>query len=369
MKREPTPTENVVTTVSTPPAVLEPVAAPAPVETPTEPTEAKPTEEVKPAVTETPSDQDVPDGSEKMDWGEFNTQMDTEDASSDLLQPDTVKEVTTSPPSTAVPAPAQEPAPKSGEVSPEKPVTAPEVVKPVTPAVPETPEKKPETLEVQKPPSEVIPKEALKPSVPELTPEQQAEEVNKVRNEQRQVLVQRYQISDEDAASFITAPNEVVPNMLAELHMSVLESSVQALAGLIPNMVSQVMERQKANTAANDAFFKAWPKLAKDEFQTPLLRMLSAYKISNPEVPQEQLIREVGAAAHLAFRLLPDDVQTPEVVQSTQVPSQQVFVPAVPGGARIPLPEKEKGKWENYNDELDTEEKEAQQFSIEGVTQ
>ena len=171
-----------------------------------------------------------------------------------------------------------------------------------------------------------------------------------------------YKISDEDAVSMVTSPQEVVPNMLANLHMTVLENTLQTLTSMIPQMVSQVMEQKKANTDANEAFFSAWPKLAKAELYAPLGRMISAYRNNNPEMAQDQLIKEVGAAAHLAFKIAPDNI--PEVGRGeVQVPTPQVpavavgtFAPAAPGGSVAPVSAENTNEWTDYNKELDRED-------------
>lgn len=330
------------------PAALETPPAAAPVETPAP--AAPPTEEVSA-------------GSEALDWGQLNEDLDTEqviDAGEEVVPP--------------VTPPIEEPAPvippKSEVIPPETPtseVVPSEVTPPPTPeetAVPTVPPVPP----VAEPPTPEVPPVV---PVPTETPEQQAEALQKVRTEQHSKLTDFYKLSDEDAASMITSPQEVVPNMLANLHMTVLENTLQTLASMIPQMVSQVMETKKANENANEAFFGAWPKLAKAELYAPLGRMISAYRTANPEVPQDQLIKEVGAAAHLAFKIAPDEMPgvggivpnpgvSPEGLPVAPAVPGSGFTPAAPGGSTPPAPVKSNNPWDSYNKELDKEEAHGQ---------
>ena len=336
------------------PALTETPAPTSPaVETPS-PAPAAPPAEVSPDA-----------GSEELDWGQMNEDFDKVDLevdagskespvadgsldvpvvappSTEEAVPPVVPKVET--PSTEIPAPATPEVPTAKV--PDKPETPP-----VVPPVAETP-----TPEVSK---------AETPAAQAQTPEQQAEALNKVRMEQHSKLKDYYKMSEEDAVAIVTSPNEVVPSMLANLHMTVLENTLQTLTSMIPQMVSQVINANKANEDANKAFFDTWPKLAKKELYAPLGRMIQAYRNANPEVPQDQLISEVGAAAHLAFKIAPDNL--PAVPGTEVVPTIPIvpvipeaggnFVPAAPGGNVAQVPVGDKNQWTDYNKELDKEE-------------
>lgn len=359
---------------ASPPAdVPEPIpavpAAPAAPEAPSEPPAATPPATPPAAAPEapapaTPPAEEISDGSEAIDWGKLNEDLDVDQESAGEEE------------APAETPPVVEPGkeiPPAGEVVPPVPATpkvpAAEVSPPTTPAVPAVPPAPKEPVVPPVTPVAETPTPVVPPVVPlpTETPEQQAEASKKVRMEQHSKLKDYYKLSDEDAASMVAAPQEVVPDMLANLHMTVLENTMQTIVGMLPQMVSQVVDVARRNEEANKAFFTTWPKLAKQELYAPLERMIGAYRQANPEMPQDQLIKEVGAAAHLAFKIAPDEMPgvgavvpavdgAPPAVPVVPVAPAGGFVPAVPGGGMPITPVKKKDEWGTYNDELDKDE-------------
>lgn len=325
-----------------------------------EPQASGPQVETPPAENATGSK--IPDSSE-IDWGEFLDEDDSDENPDDDGSLESADDVTAS----TDKATAEEP--KPGE---EPPLTdaqkaeaeAAKTVEAATPAEPGT--DKPTDLGLEGKP-DAQPKTPEDTAQAELTDEQQRTQHQQLRTEQLSKLSDYYgtHFTEEQAANFMANPQEVVPGMLAQVHLAVLESAVNAIAGMIPNMVSQSLEVKERTKQANSSFFEAWPKLNKPEYQKPLARMIGLYKQNNPEAPLEQLIQEVGASAHIAFKIVPEgagDSSGGEVVNEPPagaVPQSGGFRPAKPGGSQPPNPAKKKNEWETMNEEFDAQERAA----------
>lgn len=294
-----------------------------------------------------------------IDWGAMNDEFDHEDSgieeeaevSAEALD----EEEPGTPPASDEAAQREEPATPKEEQAAEAPAAEEAPTTPETPEVPEVPVAETPTPETEP---------EAQPAQP--TPEQQAADLSQIREEQRAKFREAYQLTEDQASDIIAKPGEVVPEMLANLHMNVLENTITALAGMIPNMVSQVLRQERAAESANTAFFKTWPALNKQEYYKPLQRMIQTYRTNNPNVAQDQLIQEVGAAAHIAFRIDPNAGSQPTgqapatppaapSAQGTGAPPAN-FRPAAPGGSVPPAPAREKTVWDDLNEQFDAED-------------
>ncbi len=237
------------------------------------------------------------------------------------------------------------PKPKAEEVPPKVDKPPQPKVEEIPPKVSEPPKEPVQPAAGEEPPKPVV-EEPKKPEeqakiVPEEKPvEVSPERVAKDRTDLTNHWTKQYEMSPEEGIEFLDAPHEVVPGVMARLHVGVLEDAVRAIGQLLPQIVARELGTIKTQASHEEAFYAKWPKLDKPEYKTVIRRVGDLYKQNNPDAPVEQFIQEVGATAMIAFKIPPDDMPVGAfagaVLTPSELPPRTQHSPAQPGGGTPP---------------------------------
>lgn len=145
-----------------------------------------------------------------------------------------------------------------------------------------------------------------------------------------QELEKAYVMDGEQAAEFEATPEKAWPKLAARLHANVFEQGQRAIAGALPQLVAQIVQDMENSRAVERKFYGEWPKLDKPEYKPHVDRIALIYRRANPTAPLDQMIKEVGAAASVALRVLPDQPAAPET------PMPRPVQPPLPGVGATP---------------------------------
>lgn len=246
----------------------------------------------------------------------------------------------------------------------------------LTAEVPAKEEPKPEESEEEKP-SEETPPEEVKPVEPEVpaeevkvspvvappedtrTPEEVTAEVTKAREDARANLVESYKMTEEQVEQFEEDPSVALSNLAADLFLDLYDSISQGLRGQMPGMVNGIMAQQAAVTANENAFFGAWPQLAKPEYRETVDRIASAYRQQNPTTDNTTAVTEIGAQAWVALKLPLDQLVAHTQGETTEIVTPELPIPThvpasagnAPHSARAPV-KQARNEFEQLADEL-----------------
>lgn len=268
-----------------------------------------------------------------------------------------------------VTAPQEEPEPEP-EAPPEEPEpAAAEAAPPIEPEAPAEPEPEPEpeslpeaaTAEPETPPEAAQPPEPEAPAEPApqfapappqaaqpLTDEQRRERVAGLRKAAISEAERSYVLSEDLENEFSSNPGKVLPKLAAQVQMTTQEVVIQEVLRMLPVAVGMEIERRKNADSFWDEFEGEWPKLKGR--RPELQRMASTYQAMNPGAERAQMIRDVGASAHLAFRV------PVEVAQATPVPTPEPPPPRPVTGARPAAPAPKLNVFEQYSAELEEDD-------------
>lgn len=231
-------------------------------------------------------------------------------------------------------AASEEPA---GEVreEPEKPVEVPKEEI----AAEATGDKEPEPQEAAVEPEAAAPvEEPTEPKIEEVAQQEfTQEQVDTDRKKMVDSWTERYAMSEDEGTEMLANPHEELPKFAARLHTQVVEDSLQMLAQILPQMMKQVNDADRAKDAFNNAFYKAWPKLNNDKCKPTIRRITDLYVKENTGATTEQIIQEVGASAMIAFKIPPDDMVPAGSVEAAASQGGASFTPAQPGGGTTPV--------------------------------
>jgi len=246
--------------------------------------------------------------------------------------------------------------PAQGEETPA--AQGPEPATPVEPEPEGEPEPEPEVAaQESEETSQDIPQVPEEPEAPEPTPE----DLQAQREQARRELAERFRLSDEQAEALLMNPNEVLPQLVADVFLDVYDQVVGAIQAKLPDVVAGILEQQRVLNEERESFFREWPELAKEEYQPVIQRIKEAYWQMNPKASREQAIKEIGAQAWVALRLpldgllkragAADEALGKEGAQEAQNPPPRQ--PAATGGATYEPPkERPKNEYELLAEEL-----------------
>lgn len=170
------------------------------------------------------------------------------------------------------------------------------------------------------------------------------------------VADQVYKLSPEDLEGINTEPEKAIPKLLATVHVNAVQGVTRHIAQQMPAMVMGLMAAQVENTKREDAFFKAWPQLDREQHMPAIMQAGRVFKQMYPRATMTDFIRNVGAQVILAHGL---HLQQPQTGQPQQVPpvqpqQQQVATPPpfVPAGAGsvggVPTQPEPRGFWDEF---------------------
>ena len=240
-----------------------------------------------------------------------------------------------------------EPAPRESEpssqtVEPKKEVssTPAEPAAPQAATAPVPPQEKTPTSEVSQQPQQPAtpaPAEAPAAPVPE-QPSQTAEQMQAsraaARNNWVTELKSQYALSEDQASQLVDNPGEVLPQIVAEMHVNVMDNVMQFLRQNMPTMVEQRLTATQQREQAESAFYSQWPELKKHH--NLVMEMGRAWRNNNPQASQEDFIKQVGPIAWSAAGLSLQDL----VTKTGGAPAPAAApAPAGPQGGYSPAPQ------------------------------
>lgn len=247
---------------------------------------------------------------------------------------------------------AQQPVPPT----PAKPVVPPVVPPAATP---------PATPSVATPPAPpVVPAPAQpgvegQPSPPPLSPSDPVGIANAIEANRDVVMAHlaqtKFALSEEDVKELETDVVQAVPKIMSRVFIEAQMSMQKFLAQALPGMMKQYGTVTKANDEAEQAFFNTHKELdiKNAQHRATAVRIASIYRQSNPTIPLEQLISEVGPMVKMALQI---NGTTPPAAASA-VPGQPKggtpFRPAVNGGGGSSPAPAEENPWAGLGQTFD----------------
>lgn len=204
----------------------------------------------------------------------------------------------------------------------------PEVVAP-TAAGEEAPVVEQEALE----PAATPAAEIEQPAVPEVeqpkpeTAEEYQARMQQVRTDAMSHLEKQFALSEDEATQMMTAPQEVVPKLLAKVFMNVYDAVTHGMVQNLPNIIRNVQQQEVAIEDSRKTFYGAWPKLDPVKHGPTVARIAAVYGQLNPNATPEEIIRDVGAQAMFALKI-PVEAETVDEVPAPAPAARPGFRPA-----------------------------------------
>jgi len=116
-----------------------------------------------------------------------------------------------------------------------------------------------------------------------------------------------YAIDDATAERFLENPKEVLPAILARVHMAVLQNTYKTVLDRLPPLMQQTATQVREQAKSEEKFFTAWPVFnAQDPtHMSTILTYGQMYRQQNPKASEADFTKFVGAAAaaHLGLKM------------------------------------------------------------------
>lgn len=215
--------------------------------------------------------------------------------------------------------PASPPAASPSAQAPAAPASPPLTLPPAAPAVPAQPA-------AQTPATEV----------PQAQPAQPAFDYQKWRTEQLTALQAQYKLSDEDAAAMITEPEVVLPKIVADLHLKVMENVLTSVQRMVPQMLKQVTSETERETTAKKQFMSINPDLDNPQYEKAIMHFGQTFRSLNPNASPEEAAKAIGALVRAAYGMQAPGVAQPQVQAPAAAPAPYVPVRGG-GGGQMPV--------------------------------
>jgi hypothetical protein len=179
-------------------------------------------------------------------------------------------------------------------------------------------------------PEQPTPASAAAPEPAPATSPDEPVTLEKHRAEFLPKLQELYKLSPEEAEELRVEPEKALPKLAATLHYEVLTSAYNSVLSVLPNLVGQYLEQQKAITAHEERFYNRWGALKDPKYLGTVVSSVKAYRAANPKASQEEVIERAGLMAMLTLGLNPQG-ETPPPTPSQPAPAAPR--PAIPAGA------------------------------------
>jgi hypothetical protein len=154
------------------------------------------------------------------------------------------------------------------------------------------------------------------------------EELSKLRNEYHTQLAAFYRISPEDAQRLQTEPENVLPQLAANVHLEVMDAISAQIPMRIQSIVTQVLEARERESSAKEAFMSAFPDLR--EHEAAVLQVGKMFRAANPKAPKDVAIKQIGDFVRQSLGL-----SAPAAVAPVAT-APNPFKPALAGGGAAP---------------------------------
>ena len=179
------------------------------------------------------------------------------------------------------------------------------------------------------------PKDAPKPKVEEPVVKQET----KPKEEEKPFDVEAYKgelqklyaLSKDDADALLTDPETVLPKLMANAHLQMLNhigQFVQAQMQQLPTVVKQTVESSTVEKQRLSAFAEAHPDLVTDEAAPFVVQAITALKQAKPDITFDEIVKRVKP---VAYTLMGKEMPTQQLAPVQQpVTKPKPFVPGRP---------------------------------------
>jgi len=245
-------------------------------------------------------------------------------------------------------APAPPPAePKPTEVPPAAAPPAEAVPAPTPPAAPVAAPAEPA------PPSPALPAEPTPPTMDEVRATYQENR----KALETQIATNVYNLSEEQVQRLDDGDATIIPELAARVYMDAVTGSVAHMITYLPQMIQEVLAGRDAHQEWTDKFYTANPSLDKAAHGAVVDRLGASYRSMYPQASPEEFIRDVGAQAMVAMKVLPGNGQdAPTPVVQAPVPKTPPFSPASAGGGGAPAASGPQNPFDALAESMESEE-------------
>lgn len=153
-----------------------------------------------------------------------------------------------------------------------------------------------EQPKVEQKPTEVEKSVVTEPSEEDVKRQQEAfqQQVDAYRGE----LQKQYAISDEDADAILTDPKVVLPKLMANMHLAMLQQVGQLMQQMTPSLVQQQVHTVNTTQERLKAFSAKYPDLVSPENQEITVQAVRLVKQLHPKATFEELMEKAGPVAY-----------------------------------------------------------------------
>jgi hypothetical protein len=125
-----------------------------------------------------------------------------------------------------------------------------------------------------------------------------------IRQAAEEALRGEYALTTEDADGLLTSPEDVMPRLMAGMHMRMMESVAQMVRNSLPNLIQNTLSQTQQSQTWEEKFFGEWQALK--EHKDEVLQMKQALKGIYPNRDPEEIDREVGSYLSMRHGIVPE---------------------------------------------------------------
>ncbi|MFM6926981.1 MAG: hypothetical protein ACKOX6_00865 [Bdellovibrio sp.] len=186
------------------------------------------------------------------------------------------------------------------------------------------------------------------------TPEQIAaeqkeltEKFAKWRQGQLEALEKTYGFDEDTAARLQTEPELVLPQLAARMHMDIMQSVVETVQRMMPQMMQPVLKQTDVEAKANDLFYGINSDLDRVKHHKHVLAAAQTYRQMNPKATPEEAAKGIGEIVRVSMGL-----KTKPAVQQNKGKTLPHRPPAAGSrGATAPKAKMEPSVWSDLADD------------------
>jgi len=242
------------------------------------------------------------------------------------------------------------PAPQPAEGVPPAPATT-------APPVPQAPQAPPTPAAVA--PTGDVPGAQAPPQPPRSQLEQTMEGLRTAANQTALAdwaAGNLFKLSEEDAGALEANPSDIIPKLMGRVYTRAMESAVNLIKNLVPEMVDSGLSTQSARTQraseALNEFYRANPHLSADQHGAAVDKWARSFRAMNPGASRSEAITFVGRAVSAEFGVWPQANGSGQAsAPGRQAPAP--FAPARQGGRAAPPPARGTDPYAGMEDDFD----------------
>lgn len=128
------------------------------------------------------------------------------------------------------------------------------------------------------------------------------------------------------------------PKLLARTYMNAVETSLQYMQTLVPNMISRAIAQDRVAREAEGEFLKQFPLLDKTKHGNDIRAFAKAFRQAQPDIDKDSLLRQVGLAVMAKHGIVPTaaaPAASPSPAPAPASPAAPVAFSPAGVGARV----------------------------------